>query len=149
MSLSLQPILILNQSGVFSIIFAMCLRGLGAHTKTGSAFMTAAISGGAVFPVIMNAVQRTRGVQYSYSVVVAVFAFGALFPIYLNLLPPAKRQVDPVTPRRSTLNMPTTASRRASRALGGMFKRKNHSADLPSTEHVEGNNLAPWPDDKH
>jgi len=123
----------------------MCLRGLGSHTKTGSAFMTAAISGGAIIPVIMNPVQNSRGIQYSFCVVVAIYAFGAIFPAYLNLVLPAKRQVDPIDSRQST-NSPSTPSRRPSRAFSIILRRKKNSAELPTTEHVEGNNLAPWPD---
>ncbi|KAI9880983.1 MAG: hypothetical protein M1830_009477 [Pleopsidium flavum] len=133
------------ESGVFSIIFAMCLRGLGTRTKTASAFMTAAIAGGAIFPVIMDPVQNSRGIQYSFCVLVAIYAFGATFPAYLNLVAPAKRQVDPVDSRQSA-NEPSTTSRRASRASSGILRRKKTPAELPTTEHVEGNDLAPWPD---
>ena len=123
----------------------MCLRGLGAHTKTGSAFMTAAISGGAIFPVILDPVQSSRGVQYSFCVVVAIYAFGAIFPAYLNVMTPAKRQVDPVGTGRSARS-PTSMSPKPSRGLGGVLWRKKTLSDLPTTEHVEGNTLAPWPD---
>lgn len=123
----------------------MCLRGLGAHTKTGSAFMTAAISGGAIFPVILDPVQSSRGVQYSFCVIIAIYAFGAIFPAYLNLATPAKRQVDPVETDQSA-RTPSSTSTKPSRAIGGVFRRKKTSSDLPTTEHVEGNNLAPWPD---
>lgn len=123
----------------------MCLRGLGAHTKTGSALMTAAISGGAIFPVILNPVQESRGVQYSFCVIVAIYAFGAIFPAYLNLVNPAKRQVDPVETGRSARKSPATSAK-PSRPLGGVFRRKKTSSDLPTMEHVEGSRLAPWPD---
>lgn len=52
----------------------------------------------------------SRGVGYSYSVVVALFSAGAVFPIYLNAIPVVRKQVDPVPgeylrrPRRSTRN---------------------------------------------
>lgn len=140
----LQDKLLTAQSGVFSIIYAMCLRGLGAHTKTGSAFMTAAISGGAIFPAILSPVQSSRGVRYSFCVVVAIYAFGAIFPAYLNVVTPAKRQVDPVVSDRSA-RAPSSPTK-SSRAIGGLLRRKNTSSELPTTEHVEGNTLAPWPD---
>ena len=84
------------QSGIFSTTFAMCMRGLGAYTKTGSILLTAATSGGAVVPAIMSPVTDHRGIQYSFCVVVAFFAFGSLLPIYTEIIPGAKAQVDPV-----------------------------------------------------
>lgn len=86
----------LTESGIFAVIFCIALRGLGIHTKTGSAFITSAISGGAIFPVIQAAVERSRGIRYSFCVPLGAFAGGALFAIYLNIVPAAKRQVDPV-----------------------------------------------------
>lgn len=123
----------------------MCLRGLGAHTKTGSAFMTAAISGGAIFPVILNPVQSSRGAQYSFCVIIAIYAFGAVFPAYLNLVNPAQKQVDPVV-IGGTARTPSVTSTKPSGAIGGVFRRKKTSSDLPTMEYVEGNDLAPWPD---
>ena len=84
------------QSGIFPITFAMCIRGLGAHTKDGAILLTMATSGGAVAPAIMNAVINSRGVRYSFCIVVAFFAFGLVFPTFTALVPAAKQQVDPV-----------------------------------------------------
>lgn len=83
---------------IFSLIYAMSLRGLGRHTKDGSALLTASIAGGAIMPPIMNAVAHSQAQRtaYSYSVVVATFAFGALLPVYVNLWPAARKQVDPI-----------------------------------------------------
>lgn len=131
------------QSGVFPIIYAISLRGLGAHTKTGCALLTAAISGGAIFPVVMSPVANRRGIGYAFCVVLAVYAFGAVFPAYLNAVPAAKDQVDPARKGRR-LAAPSPRSKRVS----AVFRRNKTSADLPTTEHVEGNvgSLAPWPD---
>ena len=90
------------QSGIFSTTFAMCIRGLGAFTKTGSVLLTAATSGGAVVPAIMSPVSESRGVQYGLCVVVAFFAFGALLPIYAETVPAARAQVDPVRANNAT-----------------------------------------------
>lgn len=83
---------------IFSIIYAMSLRGLGKHTKDGSALLTASIAGGAIMPPIMNAAARSQPQRtaYSYSVVTATFAFGTLLPLYVNLWPAARKQVDPI-----------------------------------------------------
>lgn len=54
------------EAGIFANIFAIAMRGLGAHTKTGAALMAAAISGGAVFPPIQWGVSNGHGLRYSY-----------------------------------------------------------------------------------
>ncbi|GFF61152.1 glucose/galactose transporter [Aspergillus udagawae] len=86
----------LFESGAFSTLFAICLRGMGKHTKTAASLLASAIGGGAFLPFVQHAVSTSHGVSYSYSVLVAIFSTGAIFPLYLNLVPAAKRQVDPV-----------------------------------------------------
>ncbi|RHZ73473.1 hypothetical protein CDV55_108337 [Aspergillus turcosus] len=86
----------LFESGAFSTIFALSLRGTARHTKTAASLLTTAISGGAYFPFAQYAAQLAGGVSYSYSVLVALFCAGAIFPLYLNLVPAAMKQVDPV-----------------------------------------------------
>ena len=130
------------------MIYAISLRGLGKHSKTGAAFLTAATSGGAVFPVVMSPVTAHRGLRYSFCVVVAISAFGSLFPLYLTLVPQAKKQVDPVHRSNSTV-LPTNEScspryrRRASRALSIALNRKK--TPIPTAQHVENDKEA-WPD---
>lgn len=136
------------ESGIFSLIFAISLHGLGQHTKTGAVLLTAATSGGAVIPAIMSPVTDGRGVQYAFCVVVAVFAFGSLMPIYLALTPAAKKQVDPVhTDPNSVLGGTErpTASNRARRVLGAVIRRNKKTSsettnnEDPTTEHIEAN----------
>lgn len=93
----------LFQSGVFSFIFAISLRGLGSQTKTGAVWLTVAICGGAIGPVIQNPIISAYNVPYSFCIVVATTAFGAIFPIYLEIVPSAKKQVDPVYPKTPVL----------------------------------------------
>jgi fucose permease len=99
------------EAGIFSIIFAIAMRGLGRHTKTGASLMTAAISGGAVFPPIQWAVAKGHGLKYSYCVPLAMAVLGTLFAIYLNLLPQAKSQVDPIHQNRSKRRTVSATSR--------------------------------------
>lgn len=82
---------------IFPLIFAMSLRGLGRDTKLGAACITAAASGGAIFPFVMYAVQEVdrTSISYSYSVIIGIFAFGLLYPIYCNFVPKARAQLDP------------------------------------------------------
>ncbi|KAF7719103.1 MFS-type L-fucose-proton symporter [Penicillium ucsense] len=86
----------LFESGIFSTIFAISLRGTAQHTKTASAILATAISGGAFFPFAEYAVYLSHGQPYSWSILVSLFAAGAIFPLYLNFVPTAQKQVDPV-----------------------------------------------------
>ena len=126
-----------SQSGIFSTIFAMCLRGLGIHTKDGSVLLTAATCGGAVVPPIMRPVTTHRGVQYGFCVIVAAFALAAVLPLYTAIIPIAKRQVDPVREFPPQDPEKTSAPLRVNRILSSLVKRKNTSSESPTAEHVE------------
>ena len=137
------------EAGIFSIIFAIAMRGLGRHIKTGAAFMTAAISGGAVFPPIQWAVGKGRGLKYSSSVPLAVSVFGALFAIFLNLSPQARQQIDPRHESRSARRTGSATSKESAGAaedekeaefgLPGMIHRRQRSkrSKSPSVQHLE------------
>ena len=145
----------LFESGIFSLIFALSLRGLGSFTKWGAVLLTAATSGGALVPAVMSPVVLSRGVQYGFIVVVATFAFGIVMPVYLALVPAAKKQVDPgrmgvsdepesLSPSPTTSEMQERKGNRTNRVLHS-FARKGRnlgsfttaSTDRPSIEHVE------------
>ena len=120
------------ESGVFSLIYAVCLRGLGANTKTGSVWLTVATSGGAVIPAVMSTVTASQGVRYSFAVVIAVFAFGSIFPAYLAVVPAAKEQVDPEHQLAPGDGPPTPS--RANRVFSVVAGRRRH-LDIPPSEH--------------
>ncbi|EXJ58562.1 hypothetical protein A1O7_05989 [Cladophialophora yegresii CBS 114405] len=137
------------EAGIFSIIFAIAMRGLGKHTKTGASLMTAAISGGAVFPPIQWAVANGHGLKYSYCVPLAVAVLGTLFAAYLNLLPQAQTQVDPFYESRSRRRTLSPTSQESAGTVEqekvtefgvpgiiGRWKRDRHSKS-PSVQHVE------------
>lgn len=128
-----------GQSGVFSIIFAMCLRGLGSKTRMGAVVLTAATSGGAVIPVIMSPVTDSRGVRYGFCVTVAVFAFGLLLPLYATVVPAARQQVDPVYKRPDGGQSPgrPLTPKKLGRALTGMVSKGKSLLDSPTQEHIE------------
>lgn len=126
---------------VFPMVYAMGLRGLGKRTKMGAAALAASTSGGGIFPFVMFAVQKLdhHSVQYSYCVIIALFAFGASFPVYLNLVPKARKLVDP------TYYLPVgPPMKRLSRNLSvkiGRFRGVGNgegSPGLPTFEHREG-----------
>lgn len=124
----------------------MCIRGLGAFTKTGSVYLTAATSGGAIVPVVMSAVGRRRGVQYGFCVVAAFFTCAAVLPVYLEVFPAAKAQVDPVreslVPSSSASSHSTIPPRSKKRRFlfsGLMMRRRAVRPELPTTQDYEKN----------
>ncbi|CAI7629384.1 unnamed protein product [Penicillium pancosmium] len=119
-AIAMAMLLYLFESGVFSIIFAISLRGTAQHTKTAAVFLTMAIGGGTFFPFAEYAAYLTHGAQYSFCVIVALFAAGAIFPIYLNFVPAVKKQVDPVP------NEYLRRHRRRSRAPATMHREKQN-----------------------
>lgn len=134
------------ESGIFSLIFAISLHGLGQYTKIGAVLLTAATSGGAVIPAIMSPVTSRYGVQYGFSVMVAVFSFGALMPIYLALVPAAKKQVDPVHMKPHPIlggEMKPRTPNRASRIFSTVVRRgkktisETPGSEDPTTMHME------------
>ncbi|KAJ5812315.1 Major facilitator superfamily domain general substrate transporter [Penicillium riverlandense] len=139
----------LFESGAFSIIFAISLRGTARHTKTAATFLTVAVSGGAFFPFAQYAAYLARGQSYSFCVLVAVFCAGAIFPFYLNLVPAAKKQVDPVPNeylrgyRRRSRNQQNASPRdKNSSAENDVFSRRRsvlenplQSVSLPDMTH--------------
>ena len=86
----------LFESGAFSIIFSIALRGTARHTKTAAVLLTVAIGGGGLFTFAQHAARLDGGMFFSYGVLLALYCAGALFPIYLNICPVARKQVDPV-----------------------------------------------------
>jgi hypothetical protein len=138
------------ESGVFSIIFAISMRGMGVNTKTASSYMTAAISGGALFSPIQTVIAGSNRLRYSFCVPLAAFAFGSIFAIYLNIVPAARNQVDPVYERRdrqrnnrkvltnTSSGSEDAASPKNQFGLAGILaRRKKHKPEEPSTQHVE------------
>lgn len=69
------------ESCVFPTIFTLSIRGLGRHTKRGSSWIVASVSGGAFFPALTGLVADHKG--YHIAMCVGFFVAFA-FPIYLN-----------------------------------------------------------------
>lgn len=148
---------------VWPLVYAIGLRGMGRQTKIAAALLTAAASGGGIFQFVMYAVQQVshKDVQYSFCVIVALFTFGTIFPVYLNLVKGARRQVDPAKPlgfdeeelrqARGEMEKPSTPIRRLSRrfsviiskiVVGGKGNRE--SGELPVVEHRESRRNGSW-----
>ncbi|GAM82448.1 hypothetical protein ANO11243_004280 [Dothideomycetidae sp. 11243] len=130
---------------IFSLIYAQCLRGLGKHTKDGAALLTAAISGGSVFPAISYAAQRSHSANYAFVVAIAAFAVGSMLPIVATVVPLLRHIVDPAPITQGTSDRPHghgetqgTLSHRLSKSLPSLHYfhknanpgRSNGSADF-------------------
>ncbi|KAK9856239.1 Major facilitator superfamily domain [Penicillium brevicompactum] len=149
-------LLYLFESGTFSIIFAISLRGTAQHTKNAAILLTVAISGGTYFPFAEYAAYLAHGESYSFCVLVALFAAGAIFPIYLNFVPAVKKQVDPVPNeylrrhrRRTRTRIETVQRDKENPSLGGVLSRPrslvsnpDHLPDLPLPEEIHRSSLA-------
>ena len=79
-------IVLFFESCVFPTIFTLSIRGLGRHTKRGSSWIVAAVSGGALFPSLTGLVADHKGYHIAMVVPLIGFFVAFAFPIYLNTL---------------------------------------------------------------
>lgn len=135
----------LFESGVFSINFAISLRGTSRHTKTAAVLLTTAVGSGVIFPFAWYKAYLEKGAPYSFCILVALFAAGAIFPLYLNLVPAVKKQVDPVPNeylrrhrRRHRAPVESIRREKDNPSVGGVLSRRrsvvsdpDHLPDLP------------------
>ncbi|KAH6682570.1 putative L-fucose-proton symporter [Halenospora varia] len=73
------------ESCIFPTIFTLSIRGLGRHTKRGSSWIVASVSGGALFPSLTGLLADKRGYHISMAVPLCGFFIAFAYPIYLNL----------------------------------------------------------------
>lgn len=128
----------LFESGAFSTIFAISLRGTAQHTKTAAALLATAITGGTFFSFAEYAAYLSHDSYYSFCVIVALFAAGAIFPLYLNLVPAVKKQVDPVPNeylrrhrRRRSKPLAEMQREKQAHAVGGVLSRPRSLVSHP------------------
>ena len=140
------------------LIFAIGLRGMGKRTKLAAACITASASGGGPFPFVQLGVidLAHRSIQYSFCVIVALFAGMTIFPLYLNFVPAARHQVDPIehsslgdegqlrNGRGPANGRPETLSRRMSRSFKAVISQvsgnrsstgRKISQEMPVVQH--------------
>lgn len=73
------------ESCIFPTIFTLSIRGLGRHTKRGSSWIVAAVSGGALFPALTGlAADNLKSYHLAMCVPLCGFFISFVFPIYLN-----------------------------------------------------------------
>jgi len=86
------------ESCIFPTIFTLSIRGLGRHTKRGSSWIVAAVSGGALFPSLTGLLADRRGYHIGMAVPLAGFFVAFAFPVYLNTM--CRRELDGFTETR-------------------------------------------------
>ncbi|KAF6817011.1 glucose galactose transporter [Colletotrichum sojae] len=72
------------ESCIFPTIFTLSIRGLGRHTKRGSSWIVAAVSGGALFPSLTGLLADHKGYHIAMVVPLAGFVVSFAYPIFLN-----------------------------------------------------------------
>lgn len=85
---------------IWPLVFALGLRGQGAHTKRASTLLTMAASGPAIWPFVMFGIVSNGGTSESlrlaFLVVVCLVLGGLAYPVFLTLVGDARRLVDPL-----------------------------------------------------
>lgn len=81
------------ESCIFPTIFTLSIRGLGRHTKRGSSWIVAAVSGGALFPSLTGLLADHKGYHISMAVPLVGFFIAFAYPVFLNINP-WKRELD-------------------------------------------------------
>ena len=79
-------IVLFFESCVFPTIFTLSIRGLGRHTKRGSSWIVASVSGGALFPSLTGLVADHKGYHVAMCVPLVGFFVAFIFAIYLNTI---------------------------------------------------------------
>ena len=83
---ALLSLVLFFESAIFPTIFTLSIRGLGRHTKRGSSWIVASVSGGALFPSLTGLVADHKGYHIAMVVPLNGFFVAFAFPIYLNTL---------------------------------------------------------------
>jgi fucose permease len=140
------------QGPLFPQIFAQGIRGMGKHTKDASVLLTSAIGGGGVFPPIMFAALKIRNAQYAFCVIIAAFAGGLIYPIWLNALPATRKLSDPI--RDEQTRRESEAEEKGRRPMSDgrarRFSKLKHRLSLHKEKdqipHVEHRERSSWPE---
>ncbi|KAG8168308.1 hypothetical protein KVR01_003997 [Diaporthe batatas] len=90
--IAMLSIVLFFESCVFPTIFTLSIRGLGRHTKRGSSWIVAAVSGGALFPSLTGLLADHKGYHIGMCVPLIGFFVSFVYPIFLNTV--YKRELD-------------------------------------------------------
>lgn len=85
--IAMLSIVLFFESCIFPTIFTLSIRGLGRHTKRGSSWIVASVSGGALFPALTGlAADNFHSYHKAMIVPLCGFFVSFVFPIYLNTI---------------------------------------------------------------
>lgn len=153
-------LLLFFESAIFPLVFAMTLRGQGKHTKLAATAVTMSISGGAVWPSVVYAVDmnHTDNPRYSIRVTTGLYAVAMFWPVALSLNKTMRRWLDPIWSRRALAAGPGPGAAGAAGGGGGSASGSSGSTmvDWPTpgstygktmTTHIEVTAAAEIPDD--
>ncbi|KAH8593994.1 putative L-fucose-proton symporter [Bisporella sp. PMI_857] len=113
------------ESCIFPTIFTLAIRGLGRHTKRGSSWVVASVSGGALFPALTGQLADHKGYHLAMGVPLAGFFVAFAYPIYLNLF--CRRELDGFSETR--IGYDENAAEREGRRPTLVHEEKGVSAD--------------------
>jgi len=85
-------IVLFFESCIFPTIFTLAIRGLGRHTKRGSSWIVAAVSGGALFPSLTGLAADHSTYHKAMAVPLGGFAISCFFAVYCNTI--AAKELD-------------------------------------------------------
>lgn len=119
------------ESCIFPTIFTLSIRGLGRHTKRGSSWIIAAVSGGALFPSLTGLLADHRGYHIGMTVPLVGFFVAFAYPIFLNFVPTYRNELDGFreskigyTDEHGTIGESTREERRESLGVAGSGEGK-------------------------
>jgi len=132
------------ESCIFPTIFTLSIRGLGRHTKRGSSWVVASVSGGALFPALTGLLADKKGYHVGMCVPLIGFFVAFAYPCYLNGVPSCRRELDGFSNSKignvdsdGVIGDPTRDERRASRAGGDLEKNSNGHLEVRQTYSKE------------
>ncbi|TDZ38722.1 Glucose/galactose transporter [Colletotrichum sidae] len=90
-------IVLFFESICFPTIVALGMRGLGRHSKRGSGFIVAGVSGGAVVPPLLGVVADARDMGIAMVIPLIFFVLAWSYPFAVNFVPAYRNVADAFT----------------------------------------------------
>ncbi|KAK4638601.1 L-fucose-proton symporter [Fulvia fulva] len=122
------------ESICFPTIVALGMRGLGKHSKRGSGFIVAGVSGGAVVPPALGGAADASNTAAAMSVPLAFFALAWSYCFAVNFIPAYREPIDML--KDSTLAVETATKDDES---GSNAEREIGEPEKGAVTRVEGN----------
>lgn len=105
--MSLLYVVLFFESICFPTIVALGMRGLGKHTKRGSGWIVAGVSGGAVVPPLTGLAADARGTGFSMVVPLVFFVIALSYAVAVNFVPSYRDPADAFSTTEIGLKSPS------------------------------------------